>query len=148
MYIMSEETITSSNSIPQASEAFTKNVAAIDNESGLIQELPPEIRIRPRRRKKVSYLTIQKIKVIDYKDVALLKRFLNEFGKLVPARQNGNTAHQQRVVTRAVKIAREMALLPFVPTVGLFERFSYKSTKTYKERSSSSRTYNKDSDHK
>jgi small subunit ribosomal protein S18 len=75
----------------------------------------PEGRFRGRRqRRKVSYLTIQKIETVDYKDVALLRRFINEHGRIVPCRQSGNTAKQQRMVTRAIKRAREMALLPFV----------------------------------
>lgn len=73
-----------------------------------------EGRPRSRRRRKVSYLTQNKIEKLDYKDVATLKRFLTDRGKILPARQNGNTAKQQRMLTRAVKQAREMALIPFV----------------------------------
>lgn len=69
---------------------------------------------RPRRRRKVSYLTINKIDNVDYKEVNILRRFINEYGKILPARQTGNTAKQQRMITRAVSRAREMALLPFV----------------------------------
>ncbi len=67
-----------------------------------------------RRKRKISYLTANKITKVDYKDVALLRRFLNEQGRILPARQTGNTAKQQRQVTRAILRAREMALLPFV----------------------------------
>lgn len=73
-----------------------------------------EGKARPRRRRKVSYLTLNKIEHVDYKDVALLQRFMNDRGKILPSRQSGNTAKQQRMVTRAIKRAREMALLPFV----------------------------------
>jgi small subunit ribosomal protein S18 len=75
---------------------------------------PREPRVRRRGRTKVSYLTINKIDTVDYKDVALLKRFLTERGKILPRRQTGNTAKQQRMVSRAIKRAREMALIPFV----------------------------------
>lgn len=75
---------------------------------------PGEARARLRRRRKVSFLTANKIDVVDYKDVALLRRFLNEHGKILPSRSTGNTARQQRMVAQAVKRAREMALLPFV----------------------------------
>jgi small subunit ribosomal protein S18 len=69
------------------------------------------------KKKKVSFLTTQKIYVIDYKDVALLKRFLTmDRGKIIASRQSGNTAKQQRMVSQAIKRAREMALLPFVVT--------------------------------
>jgi small subunit ribosomal protein S18 len=69
---------------------------------------------RTKRRRKVSYLTINKIETVDYKDVAILRRFINDRGKMLPARQSGNTAKQQRMVARAIRRARELALLPFV----------------------------------
>lgn len=75
---------------------------------------PGEARARARRKRKVSYLTLNKIEVVDYKDIALLQRFLSDRGKMTSSRQNGNTAKQQRMLTVAVKRAREMALLPFV----------------------------------
>ncbi len=71
-------------------------------------------RAKSRKRRRVSMLTISKIETVDYKDVDLLRRFLTERGKIVPSRQSGNTAKQQRMITRAIKRAREMALLPFV----------------------------------
>ncbi len=67
-----------------------------------------------RRRRKASFLTLNKIETVDYKDVALLKRFINDRGKILPSRQTGCTAKQQRMVSTAIKRAREMALLPFV----------------------------------
>ena len=57
---------------------------------------------------------IKGIDYIDYKDVDLLKRFLNEQGKLLPRRVTGVSANIQRQVTRAVKRARHLALLAFV----------------------------------
>ncbi|HXH61502.1 MAG TPA: 30S ribosomal protein S18 [Fimbriimonadaceae bacterium] len=81
---------------------------------------PREPRIRRRGRSKVSYLTLNKIETVDYKDIATLKRFLTERGKILPRRQTGNTAKQQRMISRAIKRAREMALLPFVAS-GLTE---------------------------
>lgn len=73
-----------------------------------------EGRPRPKRRRKVSFLTLNKIEKVDYKDVGLLKRFINEQGKILGARQTGNTAKQQRMISRAIRRAREMALMPFV----------------------------------
>lgn len=81
---------------------------------------------RPRRRRKVSYLTVNKIDHVDYKDVEVLKRFLTERGKIMPSRQTGNTAKQQRMIARAIKRARELALLPFVVVEGQGEDFSRK----------------------
>lgn len=51
---------------------------------------------------------------IDFRDVKLLTRFLNEQGKILPARITGATAKMQRQLTKAVKRARHLALLPFV----------------------------------
>ena len=51
---------------------------------------------------------------LDYKDVAKLRKFITEKGKIVPRRMSGTCAKHQRVVTEAVKRAREMALLPYV----------------------------------
>lgn len=57
---------------------------------------------------------LQNLEYIDYKDADLLKRFINEQGKLLPRRVTNVTAKQQRQLTRAVKRARHLALLPFV----------------------------------
>lgn len=51
---------------------------------------------------------------IDFRDVKLLSRFLNEQGKILPARITGASAKMQRKLTKAVKRARHLALLPFV----------------------------------
>jgi small subunit ribosomal protein S18 len=51
---------------------------------------------------------------IDFRDVRLLTRFLNEQGKILPARITGATAKMQRKLTTAVKRARHLAFLPFV----------------------------------
>ncbi len=73
-------------------------------------------KFRGRKRRKVSYLTINKIEVVDYKDVNILRKFINDRGKMLPCRQTGNTAKQQRMIARAIRRARELALLPFVVT--------------------------------
>jgi small subunit ribosomal protein S18 len=51
---------------------------------------------------------------IDYKDVEMLKRFLNPHGKIQPARRTGLSAADQRSLATAVKRARFMALLPYI----------------------------------
>lgn len=73
-------------------------------------------RFKSKRRRKVSYLTINKIDYVDYKEINILRRFLNDRGKILPSRQTGNTAKQQRMIASAIRKAREMALLPFVVT--------------------------------
>ena len=52
--------------------------------------------------------------IVDYKDVRKLQRFLTERGKILPRRATGLTAKQQRQVSRAIKRARQIALLPYV----------------------------------
>ncbi len=66
-----------------------------------------------RRRRKPCRLCENKVKVIDYKDERLLRRFILERGKIVPRRVSGNCARHQRLITTAVKRARQLALLPF-----------------------------------
>lgn len=80
------------------------------------KDAPEGGRFKGKRRRKVSYLTTNKIDIVDYKEVNILRRFLNDRGKIVPSRQSGNTAKQQRMIAEAVRRAREMALLPFVVT--------------------------------
>src|SRR6266545_2894802 len=66
-----------------------------------------------RPRKKVSILDTEQITWVDYKDVNLLRRFMSERAKIRARRVTGNDAQQQRAVARAIRIAREMALLPY-----------------------------------
>ena len=66
---------------------------------------------RPRR--KVCSFCVYKVDHIDYKDVAKLRRFVTERGKILPRRISGNCAKHQRQVTVAIKRARNIALLPF-----------------------------------
>lgn len=68
---------------------------------------------RKGRRRKVCYFTVNNITYIDYKDVDLLKRFISERGKILPRRVTGTCAKYQRQLTRAIKRARQMALLPY-----------------------------------
>lgn len=59
-------------------------------------------------------LDIKNVEYIDYKDLDLLKRFINEQGKILPRRVTGVSAKFQRKLTAAIKRARHLALLPFV----------------------------------
>ena len=71
-----------------------------------------QMRRRPmRRRKKVCAFCANK--ALDYKDVALLKKYVSERGKILPRRITGNCAKHQRALTVAVKRARHVALLPY-----------------------------------
>src|SRR6476646_4266854 len=64
-------------------------------------------------KKKVSILNQDSIEWVDYKDVNLLRRFMSERAKIRARRVTGNNAQQQREVARAIRVAREMALLPY-----------------------------------
>ena len=64
-------------------------------------------------KKKTSILSTENVEWIDYKDVNLLRRFMSERAKIRARRVTGNSAQQQREVARAIRVAREMALLPY-----------------------------------
>ena len=66
------------------------------------------------RRKKVCQFSADKTETIDYKDVEKLKKYVTERGKILPKRITGTCAIHQREVTKAVKRARIVALLPYV----------------------------------
>ncbi len=66
-----------------------------------------------RGRVKVCRFCEEKINTIDYKDERLLRRFVTERGKIVPRRGSGTCARHQRSLTRSIKRARQIAILPF-----------------------------------
>jgi small subunit ribosomal protein S18 len=75
-------------------------------------------RDNPRRgKKKVSVLTQEKIQYVDYKDVNVLRRFMSDRAKIRARRVTGNDTQQQREIARAIKNAREMALVPYTNRV-------------------------------
>ncbi|MDU5727802.1 MAG: 30S ribosomal protein S18 [Neisseria sp.] len=65
------------------------------------------------KRRKFCRFTAEKIQEVDYKQVDLLKDFISENGKIIPARITGTKAHYQRQLATAVKRARFLALLPY-----------------------------------
>jgi len=71
----------------------------------------------PRKPKKKSNpLAAAKIEYVDYKDTALLRKFISDRGKIRARRVTGVSAQQQREIATAIKNAREMALLPYTST--------------------------------
>lgn len=66
------------------------------------------------QKQKLSPLSINQ--KIDYKDIDLLKLFITEQGKILPRRATGVTVQQQRKLSKAIKRARILSLLPFVAT--------------------------------
>ena len=69
------------------------------------------------RRKKISHIsstdTSDISEALDYKDINLLKGYLSETGKIVPSRITGTPAHLQRKLSKAIKYARFLALMPY-----------------------------------
>jgi small subunit ribosomal protein S18 len=65
------------------------------------------------KRRKFCRFTAEKIEWIDYKDIEILKDFVNENGRIIPARITGTKAGYQRQLSTAIKRARYLALLPY-----------------------------------
>lgn len=70
-------------------------------------------RRRFRRRPRNCQFCAEKINSVDYKQVELVKRYVTDAGKIRSRRETGNCAKHQRMVAKAVKRARHMALVPF-----------------------------------
>ncbi len=70
-------------------------------------------RVRRAPKRKVCSFCVEKSESIDYKDIAKLKRYITEKGKIVPRRTSGVCAEHQRALATAIKRARQMALLPY-----------------------------------
>jgi len=67
----------------------------------------------PKRR--VCSFCVNKVKVIDYKDASALRSYISNSGKIEPRRKTGTCAKHQRALAAAIKRARHLALLPYVP---------------------------------
>ncbi|MCB2224633.1 MAG: 30S ribosomal protein S18 [Actinobacteria bacterium] len=86
--------------------------------------MSPKSPRRPRRKrderggrrvsKKPCYFCVEKIDYVDYKDVALLRKFMSDRAKIRSSRVTGTCVQHQRKVARAIKNARELALLPYI----------------------------------
>ncbi|HDH34418.1 MAG TPA: 30S ribosomal protein S18 [Nitrospirae bacterium] len=69
---------------------------------------------RKFQKRKFCKFCADKIVFIDYKDIRTLRTFLTERGKIIAARMTGNCTKHQRELTRAIKKARNIALIPFI----------------------------------
>ena len=86
--------------------------------------MSPKSPRRPRRKrderggrrvsKKPCYFCVEKVDYVDYKDVALLRKFMSDRAKIRSSRVTGTCVQHQRKVARAIKNARELALLPYI----------------------------------
>jgi len=70
-----------------------------------------------RMKKKTSVLITDSVEYVDWKDVNLMRRFISDRAKIRARRVTGNDTQQQREIAGAVKIAREMALIPYTSRV-------------------------------
>jgi small subunit ribosomal protein S18 len=70
-----------------------------------------------RSKKKISVLVQEKVEYVDWKDTDLLRRFISDRAKIRARRVTGNDSQQQREIARAIKNAREMALIPYANRV-------------------------------
>ncbi len=68
---------------------------------------------RRMRRRKVCRFCLDKVDIIDFKDVKLLQNYIPERGKVLPRRISGSCASHQRMLAEAIKRARNIALLPY-----------------------------------
>jgi small subunit ribosomal protein S18 len=73
----------------------------------------PKKAVLRKPKKKANPLNAAKVKYIDYKDTALLRKFISDRGKIRARRVTGVSVQQQRQIAQAIKNAREMALLPY-----------------------------------
>ncbi|VFP77952.1 30S ribosomal protein S18 [Buchnera aphidicola] len=69
--------------------------------------------VRYFRRRKFCRFTAERVKYIDYKDIETLKNYITENGKIVPSRITGTKAKYQRQLSRAIKRARFISLIPY-----------------------------------
>lgn len=74
-----------------------------------------EIKKKGQKREKRCYFCINNKKVVDYKEIQVLRRFVSSYMKIAPRRRSGLCATHQRSVARAIKQARIAGLLAFVP---------------------------------
>ena len=78
------------------------------------REERPSKKFRKPAKKKVCAFCVAGEKTIDYKDVAKIKKYITENGKILPRRQTGICSYHQRELANAIKRARNMALLPYI----------------------------------
>ena len=94
-------------------EEVQKKVAETTEERAPRRRRPQRGNRRFSRRPRVCHFCAEKTTFIDYKQIDLLKRYVSDQGKIRSRRETGACAKHQRMVARAVKRARHMALLPF-----------------------------------
>lgn len=110
---MADETSTSSTSAGTSAPGAPRSESAPSSSPGGRPGARPGGGRKFFRRKKVCKFCVERIDVIQYRDVRLLQQFVAERGKIVPRRLTGVCTTHQRSLARAIKQARNIALLPF-----------------------------------
>lgn len=103
--------------VEEAVETAQVEEVTAENTAEASEQAAPERRekklIKRIPRRKVCVFCQNKVEAIDYKDVATLKKYVTEGGKILPRRMTGTCAKHQRVLATAIKRARLVDLLPF-----------------------------------
>ncbi len=94
-------------------EEKTTNVAATPATAAPAAPAAAKKPMRKAPRRKVCAFCLEKATEIDYKDIAKLKKYVTEKGKILPRRMTGVCSKHQRLLSTAIKRARLVALLPF-----------------------------------
>ena len=94
-------------------EEKTTNVAATPATAAPAAPAAAKKPMRKAPRRKVCAFCVDKVEEIDYKDTAKLRRFTSDRAKILPRRVTGTCAYHQRELTKAIKRARHIALLPY-----------------------------------
>ena len=94
-------------------EVKTTNVAATPATAAPAAPAAAKKPMRKAPRRKVCAFCLEKATEIDYKDIAKLKKYVTEKGKILPRRMTGVCSKHQRLLSTAIKRARLVALLPF-----------------------------------
>lgn len=113
---MAAEPNAASSAAPETSAGASAPAAAPASSGSSAGARRPETRRRapyPVRRK-VCRFCAEKVRDIDYKQIQILRTFTTDTGKILSARITGNCASHQRQLTRCIKRARNLALLPYV----------------------------------
>ena len=94
-------------------EEKTTNVSATPATAATAAPAAAKKPMRKAPRRKVCAFCLEKATEIDYKDIAKLKKYVTEKGKILPRRMTGVCSKHQRLLSTAIKRARLVALLPF-----------------------------------
>lgn len=98
----------------ETANEVVEKVAEVKEQAQVVEKTEREYKkpVKRQNRKKVCVFCVEKAE-IDYKDVARIKRFITENGKILPRRQTGTCSKHQREIANAIKRARYMALIPY-----------------------------------